>query len=145
MAKSTKSVKNTKTAKTVKVTRKTYSTKTLAEKVGVSAVVVRNAIYNGVLAADKNAKNGRYEIAAAEGNKFARAMKGENKPATFSTITVKSAAKSFGKNPDTIRYQVKKGHVRSVKGIKNVARVSYSDLVKVYGNPVQGKTAEAAK
>ena len=147
MAKSTKSTKTTKTAKAVKNTKatktvKVYSTKSLAEKTGVSTAVVRNAIDNGVIKNFSKNKSGRFEIPAADGDKFVKAMKSTKKPETYHTVTVSGAAKWAGKNDSTIRYHVKNGHIRSMKGRAGLIRVSASDVAKVFGLN-KGKDAEA--
>lgn len=123
-------------------TRKVYTTKTLAEKAGVSTEVVRNAIDNGVIKNVSKNESGRFEIPAMDGYKFTRAMKSAHKPATFHTVTVKGAAKWSGKDDSTIRYHVKKGNIRAVVGRKGLTRVSASDVAKVFGLG-KGKAAEA--
>lgn len=150
MAKSIKTTKTVKTAKAVKNTKatqtvKVYSTKSLAEKAGVSTEVVRNAIDNGVIKNFSKNKSGRFEIPAADGNKFAKAMKSAKKPATYHTVTISGAAKWAGKNSSTVRYHVKNGHIRSLKGRAGLIRVSATDVAKVFGLNKGDKGAVAAK
>lgn len=123
-------------------TRKFYTTKTLAEKAGVTSEVVRNAIDNGVIKDFQKNQSGRFEIPGKAGYDFARAMKSAHKPATYHTVTVAGAAKWAGKNDSTIRYHVKKGNIRAIVGRKGLTRVSASDVAKVFGLN-KGKDAEA--
>lgn len=127
-------------------TRKVYTTKTLAEKAGVSTEVVRNAIDNGVIKDFSKNESGRFEIPAMAGYKFARAMKSAHKPATYHTVTVSGAAKWSGKDDSTIRYHVKKGNIRALVGRKGLTRVSASDVAKVFGltkeKATEGNAAE---
>ena len=113
---------------------KFYTTKTLAEKAGTTTEVVRNAIDNGVIKNVTKNESRRLIIPVAEGNKFIRAL----------TVTVSGAAKWAGKSTDTIRYHVKKGHVRSLVGRNGLQRVFVSDVVKVFNlGKNKGKTTQA--
>ncbi len=123
---------------------KFYTTKTLAEKAGTTTEVVRNAIDNGVIKNVTKNESRRLIIPVAEGNKFIRAFKSKNKPVTTHTVTVSGAAKWAGKSTDTIRYHVKKGHVRSLVGRNGLQRVFVSDVVKVFNlGKNKGKTTQA--